>query len=120
MSRYPDFVKDSRIILDAKYKRMKENHISRDDLNQILSYLFLYRADIGGYIAPTIDDNLALNMGLLNGFGGSIHKFKLAIPQQVTSYQAFKKTIAENEAKLIEAIQNLSSMQNNGEPSEVI
>lgn len=105
--RYPDFVKDDRIILDAKYKRMTGNHINRDDLNQVLSYLFLYQANIGGYIAPTIDDNLALNMGLLNGFGGSIHKFKLAIPQQVASYQAFKTAITQNEAKLIEAIKAL-------------
>lgn len=120
VQRFPDFVKEDRIILDAKYKSMKGNHINRDDLNQVLSYLFLYRANIGGYIAPTVEDNLALNMGVLNGFGGNIHKFKLAIPQQVTSYQAFKKTIAENEAKLIEAIQKLSSMQNNGEPFEFI
>ena len=113
--RYPDFVKDNRIILDAKYKRMKDNEISRDDLNQVLSYLFLYQAKIGGYIAPTVDDNLALSMGLLNGFGGSIHKFKLAIPQRVTSYQAFKKAIAENEVKLIEAIKGLSIEQNDSE-----
>ncbi len=113
--RYPDFVKNDRIILDAKYKRMKDNHISRDDLNQVLSYLFLYRANIGGYIAPTIDDNLALNMGVLNGFGGSIHKFKLAIPQQVASYQAFKVAIAENEAKLIEFINALSFEQSDGD-----
>jgi len=113
--RYPDFVKDDCIILDAKYKRMKDNHISRDDLNQILSYLFLYQANIGGYIAPAVDNNLALNMGILNGFGGSIHKFKLAIPQQVASYQAFKQAIAENEAKLIEAIKALSSEQSDNE-----
>ena len=111
--RYPDFVKDNRIILDAKYKRMKDNNINRDDLNQVLSYLFLYQANIGGYIVPTVSDNLALNMGVLNGFGGSIHKFKLAIPQQVASYQEFKNTIAENEIKLIEAIRELSSEQNN-------
>ena len=110
--RYPDFVKGSRIILDAKYKRMKDNTIDRDDLNQVLSYLFLYQANIGGYIAPTVDDNLALNMGLLNGFGGSIHKFKLAIPQQVASYQEFKKVIAVNEMKLVKVIRELSSEQN--------
>ena len=109
--RYPDFVKDNRIILDAKYKRMRDNHIDRNDLNQILSYLFLYRAKIGGYIAPTVENNLALNMGILNGFGGSIHKFKLAIPQQVANYQEFKLAIAENEAKLIQAIERLSSEQ---------
>ena len=107
--RYPDFVKGSRIILDAKYKRMKDNKIDRDDLNQVLSYLFLYQANIGGYIAPTVDDNLALNMGLLNGFGGSIYKFKLAIPQQVASYQEFKKAIAKNELRLIEDIDGLAT-----------
>ena len=109
--RYPDFVKDNRIILDAKYKLMKDNEINRDDLNQVLSYLFLYQANIGGYIAPTEDENLALSMGLLNGFGGSIHKFKLAIPQQVANYQEFKLAIAENEAKLIQAIERLSFEQ---------
>ena len=119
VSRYPDFVKEDQIILDAKYKRMKDNKIDRDDLNQVLSYLFLYRADVGGYIAPTVDESLALNMGLLNGFGGSIHKFKLAIPQQVASYQAFKKAIAENEAKLIEAIEALSSNQNDDERHDI-
>lgn len=118
--RYPDFVKDNRIILDAKYKRMQDNHINRDDLNQVLSYLFLYQANIGGYIAPTKDENLALNMGLLNGFGGSIHKFKLAIPQQVASYQAFQVAIAKNEAKLLEAIKALSFVQNNNDAMALV
>ena len=113
--RYPDFVKDSRIILDAKYKRMKNNEINRDDLNQVLSYLFLYKANIGGYIAPSETTNLDLKMGLLNGFGGSVYKFKLAIPQEVTSYQAFKNAIVENETKLINAIKELYSEQNNNE-----
>lgn len=118
--RYPDFVKDSRVILDAKYKRMKNNEINRDDLNQVLSYLFLYKASIGGYIAPSETTNLDLKMGLLNGFGGSIYKFKLAIPQKVTSYQAFKNAIAENETKLINAIKELSSEQNNNEEFAII
>jgi len=118
--RYPDFVKDSRIILDAKYKRMKDNKIDRDDLNQVLSYLFLYKADIGGYIAPTEENDLALNMGLLNGFGGSIHKFKLAIPQKVASYRAFKKAIAENEAKLVKSIDELSGIQSSNQPLMII
>jgi 5-methylcytosine-specific restriction endonuclease McrBC regulatory subunit McrC len=118
--RYPDFVKDSRIILDAKYKRMKNNEINRDDLNQVLSYLFLYKASIGGYIAPSDTTNLDLKIGLLNGFGGSLYKFKLAIPQKVASYQAFKNAIAENETKLINSIKELSSEQNNNELFTII
>lgn len=109
--RYPDFVKDNSIILDAKYKRMKDNEINRDDLNQVLSYLFLYKATIGGYIAPSDTTNLDLKMGFLNGFGGSIHKFKLAIPQKVASYPEFKQVIAVNETKLIESIKELSFKQ---------
>ena len=109
--RYPDFVKDNGIILDAKYKRMKDNEINRDDLNQVLSYLFLYKATIGGYIAPSDTTNLDLKMGFLNGFGGSIHKFKLAIPQKVASYPEFKQVIAVNETKLIESIKELSFKQ---------
>ena len=59
-------------------------------------------------------------MGLLNGFGGSIYKFKLAIPQQVANYQEFKNAIAENETKLIKAIKELSSEYNNNEPFAII
>ncbi|MGP4970673.1 5-methylcytosine restriction system specificity protein McrC [Psychrobacter aquimaris] len=118
--RYPDFVKDNSIVLDAKYKRMKDNEINRDDLNQVLSYLFLYKASIGGYIAPSDKTNLELKMGLLNGFGGSIYKFKLAIPQKVVSYQAFKKAIAENEAQLVKSIDELSDMQSSNETFVII
>jgi hypothetical protein len=80
----------------------------------------LYKADIGGYIAPTEENDLALNMGLLNGFGGSIHKFKLAIPQKVASYRAFKKAIAENEAKLVKSIDELSGIQSSNQPLMII
>lgn len=34
-----------------------------------------------GDIAPTMTDDLALITEVLNGFDGSIHQFKLAIPQ---------------------------------------
>ncbi len=108
--RYPDFVKDNQIILDAKYKHMKDNNIARDDLNQIISYLYLYKADIGGFIAPSEDENIALKMGTLNGYGGVIHKFKLAIPQNMDSYLQFKKEIAANETQLISTLLNLEGI----------
>ena len=109
--RFPDFVKDKKIILDAKYKRMADNNISREDLNQIISYLYLYRGVIGGFIAPSEEDNIALNMGVLNGYGGKLYKFKLAIPQVVNSYQQFKTAIEINENVLIDSIQQLLVMK---------
>lgn len=109
--RYPDFVRESeadreRVILDAKYKWMHNNSIDRNDLNQIISYLYLYKAGIGGFIAPSIAGSLSLDMGILNGYGGHIFKFKLGIPQSVTDYTNFVTAIETNEDRLIEAIEN--------------
>lgn len=109
-SRFPDFVKDN-IILDAKYKRMSGNSIERNDMNQIISYLYLYKAGIGGFIAPTSsENNNYANMGVLNGYGGSIHKFKLAIPQNASSFQSFIEAIRVNEYALVESVQDLCSL----------
>ena len=117
--RFPDFVKlgleyDKKVILDAKYKRMKDNKINRDDLNQMISYLYLYQANMGGFIAPSENENLSLKMGALNGYGGDVYKFKLAIPQAVSSYQQFKTAIEQNERNLIEVIKQLSVDQSEG------
>lgn len=114
--RFPDFVKagleyDKKVILDAKYKRMKDNKINRDDLNQIISYLYLYQANTGGFIAPSEYENVALKMGVLNGYGGDVYKFKLAIPQAISSYQQFKSAIEQNEKELVTSINQLSVMQ---------
>ena len=115
ISRYPDFVRDSeddqrRVILDAKYKQMKDNSIGRDDMNQILSYLYLYRAGIGGFIAPSTQGNVGLNMGKLNGYGGHIFKFKLGIPQNMADYGSFVEAIEANERGLLQTIERHCSM----------
>ena len=111
--RFPDFVKNN-IILDAKYKRMMGSSIERNDMNQIISYLYLYKADIGGFIAPSNnEDNEYVNLGILNGYGGSVYKFKLGIPQNTSSFQSFIETIEVNEHKLIDYIQGSLSQQFN-------
>ncbi len=107
--RFPDFVKDNdenKVILDAKYKRMLGNSIDRNDMNQIISYLYLYKANKGGFIAPTSEDNSYKNVGVLNGYGGNIYKFKLAIPQNADSFKDFVETMELNESVLIKAIQD--------------
>jgi len=108
--RLPDFVSNNdtnKVILDAKYKWMRKSSIARDDMNQIISYLYLYRAGRGGFISPTNQYNSYTDMGVLNGYGGSIYKFKLAIPQNVDSFKDFVEAIGANESALVEAIQDI-------------
>lgn len=105
--RFPDFVNnndESKVILDAKYKWMNGNSIDRDDMNQIISYLYLYKANSGGFISPTNQKNSYTDMGILNGYGGNIYKFKLAIPQNVDSFKDFVEAIKANESALVKAI----------------
>ena len=54
--RYTDFWKE-KFILDAKYKNFTEP-IDRNDINQIISYMYVKQADIGGFIYPSKNSNL--------------------------------------------------------------
>lgn len=55
---YPDFVnrdRKVRVVLDAKYKKIVKNgspNPDREDIHQILSYMFLIDANLGGIIYP--------------------------------------------------------------------
>lgn len=57
---YPDFYKDKddsqRIVLDAKYKRPNPNG-ARNDVHQVLCYLLLTGAKLGGLVFPPIDES---------------------------------------------------------------
>ena len=57
---YPDFYKDDtnvskRIVLDAKYKRANPNG-ARNDVHQVLCYLLLTGAKLGGLVFPPVDE----------------------------------------------------------------
>ena len=57
---YPDFYKydsdvSKRIVLDAKYKRANPNGV-RDDVHQVICYLLLTGAKLGGLVFPPVDD----------------------------------------------------------------
>ena len=55
---YPDFLKDDTsgtCVLDAKYKRSNPNG-GRNDVHQVLCYLFLSGAKLGGLVFPPVDE----------------------------------------------------------------
>lgn len=103
--RYPDFYKEN-IILDAKYKKMNNSDkIERNDIHQIISYMFVQKAQLGGFIYPVQNETSALeNIGLLNGYGGSIKIIPFKIPETDCGHSSFIDLMKTSEQSFIESI----------------
>ncbi|MFB6456429.1 McrC family protein [Chitinophaga sp. Hz27] len=102
--RYPDFYKDE-VVLDAKYRR--PNNIGREDEHQLITYMYLLKATIGGFICPS--DSLtqaavAADKGILNGYGGAVKIWMLPIPQSTNKYQVFCEEMNKIERLFIDDI----------------
>lgn len=107
--RFPDFWKKD-IVLDAKYKRLAVNgnsfDISRDDVHQIMAYMYRLKANKGGIICPYKSENnkiISQNMHK-DSYLGSLSLYALAIPKNCSSYEEFVKRIVENERALLEEL----------------
>lgn len=105
--RFPDFWKKD-IVLDAKYKRLAVNgnslDISRDDVHQIMAYMYRLKANKGGIICPYKGEKnkiISQNMHK-DSYLGSLSLYALAIPKNCSSYEDFTKRIVENERTLLE------------------
>lgn len=104
--RYPDFWKEG-FIIDAKYKRLDSKEIDRNDMNQIISYMYVKQALLGGFIYPVSNNNspiLEKEIGELNGYNGVVKKWNIPIPNEAVDYKEFCKSIEQNELKLKEII----------------
>lgn len=107
--RFPDFWKQN-IVLDAKYKRLAVNgnslDISRDDVHQIMAYMYRLKANKGGIICPYKGEKnkiISQNMHK-DSYLGSLSLYALAIPKNCSSYEDFAKLIVENERTLLEEL----------------
>lgn len=107
--RFPDFWKKG-IVLDAKYKRLAVNgnslDISRDDVHQIMAYMYRLKANKGGIICPYKGEKnkiISQNMHK-DSYLGSLSLYALAIPKNCSSYEDFTKRIVENERILLEEL----------------
>ena len=110
--RYPDYFKPG-FILDAKYKRLAKGTIDRDDMHQIISYMHVEKAQIGGFIYPFAGDNVGVkeNVGLigtLRGCGGKVYKIGIPIPSYCKSFSEFTRKMNETEESLKRLILNVS------------
>lgn len=104
--RFPDFWKQD-IVLDAKYKKLAINgnrlDIERDDVHQIMAYMYRLKAPKGGIICPFMgDDNKVISQNMhKDSYLGSMYLYALAIPRDYNSYEEFVKRIAEKENALL-------------------
>lgn len=105
--RYPDFWKD-KFIIDAKYKRLDNKRIDRNDMNQIISYMYVKQAELGGFIFPKESgiNGIENDIGILNGYGGRVKTWGFPIPEESIDFKTFSSKIKEKELELKELIIN--------------
>ena len=106
---YPDFYhkKNDNIdfILDAKYKHLN-NGVSREDLYQVVTYMYCSKASHGGYVYPDEGSN-SNSKFQLTGYEGYIYLLPVSIPQSQPSHTAFMKAMQESEKRLRSLIQDV-------------
>ena len=101
---FPDFYKDD-FILDAKYKHLNRG-IGREDLYQVVTYMYCRKANHGGYVYPDEGAN-SYSRYQLEGYNGYIHLLPVSIPQEMSHYNAFIQAMDESENRLRSLIQDV-------------
>lgn len=88
---YPDFYKDD-FVIDAKYKHL-ESGVGREDLYQLVTYMYCKKATNGAYIYPCRDKNIKAFKYQLVGYEGFISVMPFYVPQSANSYEEFVSLI---------------------------
>ena len=111
---YPDFYRkgDSAIVLDAKYKSLDDG-VDASDQHQIVSYMYILKARLGGFIYPYPDsriNGIRVDVKALVGFGGMVAKFGIPIfiyenNNLETNYPDFVKKMGRVESQFHEALE---------------
>ena len=76
---YPDFVGEHSV-LDAKYKPLEVNNVSREDRFQMISYMHVLKKDIGFLLYPAQTACAAGEHKMLNGYGGKMGTLAFCVP----------------------------------------
>ena len=106
--RYPDYY-DERIVLDAKYKKYEGKSltdISREDLAQVISYMYVLKLENGGFLVPD-GDIVETKKEFLLGHGGIMYLINLPIPSGADSYESFCWQMASNEQAFLNEIERI-------------
>lgn len=104
---YPDFYKDN-IVLDAKYKRLgsynRVAEVGREDLYQIITYMFRLKSQYGGFICPVNKFEFNIPSSKIISSDSYVSIFGLQVCQNATSYDDFCRKMEINESRFIKSI----------------
>lgn len=107
--RFPDFWKKD-FVLDAKYKRLTQKgdrlDIGREDVHQIMAYMYRLKAQRGGVICPlTGNENKIISERMhKDSYKGVMAIYALAIPKDCNTYADFVKQMAKSENSFLHKI----------------
>lgn len=102
--RFPDFY-GKNVVLDAKYKGYSNSTvdgIGREDLAQVISYMYILQSRYGVFLAPG-KDFWAESSLELNGYGGILSLLCLPI-SRADNYATFRKEMKESEVELTDKL----------------
>lgn len=103
---YPDFYKDN-FIIDAKYKHLN-NGVGREDLYQVITYMYCTKANNGGYLFPD-ENNKNWRKFQLMGHNGFIYLLPFQVPQSSVDYRSFINSIKSSEEKILDKIKEIQN-----------
>ena len=102
---YPDFYRQD-YILDAKYKRLN-GIVGREDLYQVISYMYCMDKPYGGYVYPDDSDQKTTRLKLAGkgleykgDTGGIVSTIPFKIPQKTEHWKEFLQAINQSESML--------------------
>ena len=112
--RYPDFYKEG-IVLDAKYKRYAELEIQKldgDDLHQVITYMYIRRAQYGGFIVPRQYGTYGHDSQskVLNGFGGSMNIYGIIVDTPANDFKTYCQQMCYLEKEFVNMLPQLDIM----------
>ena len=111
---YPDFYKDN-IVLDAKYKRLGSNYkvaeVDREDLYQIITYMFRLKARNGGFICPVNESEFKIPSSKIISSDSYVSILGLLVCQNAASYDDFCRQMEINESRFIDGLMDLLQHQ---------
>lgn len=113
-SWYPDFYSKSNspgnaLVFDAKYKRYVNNKVDPSDQHQIVSYMYVLKSDIGGFLlpSPASDDSGQMfnPLGALNGHGGKMFICRYPIPDKCVTFADYISRMEGTEDRFRKEVQ---------------
>ena len=110
-ARYPDFYKKD-IVLDAKYKRYAELELQKidgDDLHQVITYMYILRAQHGGFIVPKqhVNNGISSQSKLLKGYGGSMNIYGITVDTPAKDFKAYCQQMSYYEKEFVNMLPQL-------------